>query len=138
MYSRVCLGGAHPVGFDKRIKTRSHRYCITQSSFAVVMCYNSHRKLKQSRSADWKGAMRQGTGPGPTNPPNAPGLAFRHSFALHPTGALIPALPEPAVSLPVASESHNHCPRCRLSMEVGQSWFLVLVTGGLCHFPSKA
>lgn len=90
MYSRVCLGGAHPVGFDKRIKTRSHQYCITQSSFAVVMCYNSHRKLKQSRSADWKGAMRQGTGPGPTNPPNAPGLAFRHSFALHPTGALIP------------------------------------------------
>lgn len=136
VYSRVCLGGTHSVGFHKHIRTCSHHSRIIQSSSAVV-CYNSHRKLLQTRTGSgmeqWDRAED-----GALSPPHGFGVAFCGSFALHPTGALISALPEPALSLPVDSERYDHHPRCRLSAKLGQSRCLVLVSRGPCPFPPKA
>ena len=121
------------MGFDKHIMTGNLHYHLTQSSFTVVTAIGN--SCRPDCKLEWSNATGHRTGA--HSLPDGLGLALHCSFALHPTGVLIPALPQPALRLPVDSESHDRRPRCCLSVEVGQGWCLGLVTRGPCPFPYK-
>lgn len=137
MYSRVCLGGTHSVGFHKHIRTCSHHSRIIQRSSAVVMCYNSHKKLLQIRTGSGMEQWDRAEDRGPLTPSWGRGCFL---WLLCSASHRCPdsALPQPALSLPVDSESYDHHPRCRLSAKVGHSRCLVLVSRGPCPLPPKA